>query len=142
MYSFRQANQMNNSQWIVGYYKFYYKYSVLKIHTNLNCPLESHFLFFIRIYEIDIENNVWSFISMLTFKKYSSWYHINKVVHRDVCAFWIGCELDADMFSTWFSWHWTTKKTIHRYFWNIIYSNIFARNLIDTDHFLKQQLTI
>jgi hypothetical protein len=73
--------------WIVGYmyYKLYYIHSVLKIYTHLNCPLGSHFLFFFRIYEIDIENYVRSFISKIFFMSpYINIfeYHINIVVHR------------------------------------------------------------
>lgn len=66
---YRQTNRVNELQGIVGYYKFQCIQSVMKIYTILICSLETHFQLFFRINEINMENLIWSFISMLTFEK-------------------------------------------------------------------------
>ena len=81
------TNQVNELQGIVGYYKFQCIQSVLKIYTILNCPLETHFEWFFRIYEINMDSYVWTSISMLTFKKYCIWGLISTYLNTPLSLF-------------------------------------------------------
>lgn len=67
---YRQTNQVNVLQGIVGCYTFQCMQCVIKKYNILNCSLESYFQWLLRIKEIDIDNDVWSFIYMLTCKKH------------------------------------------------------------------------